>query len=325
MKQKIHFSAEAYLGLFLLGILALLAIFTPGFFATNNVMSMLNRFSYILIAAIGMNLIILTSNIDVSAGNLISVVCLTIAALGKLNAGLPILLPVAMVMGALLSLINALFITRFRIPAIVATLATAQLFSGVLPLIVEGSIYDLPRSFTWLAFEAKFLGIIPGSVLIMIVITIIALLFMKYSRFSKKIYAIGNNAEAARLTGINVNKVVLVAYAIAGALFGVSATIIATASQRVTTTMGTGLEMTFIAAVVLGGTSVAGGSGKVLGTVFGAAVLSVIAPAVNYLGISSDWSDAIMGAIIIFAVIVSALRLEGRKQAAPAVTGGASL
>jgi ribose/xylose/arabinose/galactoside ABC-type transport system permease subunit len=148
---------------------------------------------------------------------------------------------------------------------------------------------------------------------------------MKYSRFSKRIYAIGNNAEAARLTGINVNKVVLITYAIAGALFGVSAAIIATASQRVTTTMGTGLEMTFIAAVVLGGTSVAGGSGKVLGTVFGAAVLSVIAPAVNYLGISSDWSDAIMGAIIIFAVIVSALRLEGRKQVVPAAAGGTFL
>ena len=289
MKQKLHLSAEACLGLFLLLILALLAIFTRGFFAANNVMSMLNRFSYILIAAIGMNLIILTSNIDVSAGNLISVVCLTIAALGKQNAGLPVLLLVAMIMGALLSLINALFITKFRIPAIVATLATAQLFSGALPLVVEGSIYDLPRSFTWLAFEAKLFGLMPGSVLIMAVITVIALLFMKYSRFSKKIYAIGNNAEAARLTWINVTRVVLVTYAIAVALFGVSATIIATASQRVTTTMGTGLEMTFIAAVVLGGSSVAGGSGKALGTVFGAAVLSLVAPAVNYLGISSDW------------------------------------
>ena len=88
--------------------------------------------------------------------------------------------------------------------------------------------------------------------------------------------------------------------------------------------MGSGLEMTFIAAVVLGGTSVAGGSGKLLGTVFGAAVLSIIAPATNYLGISSDWSDAIMGAIIIFAVVVSALRLEGRKSLKPAAARSAA-
>jgi ribose/xylose/arabinose/galactoside ABC-type transport system permease subunit len=321
MKRKIQFSAELYLGLFLLGMLFILGIFARGFFSLNNTMSMLNRFSYLLIGAIGMNLIILTSNIDVSAGNIISVVCLFIAALGKLNLGLPLLLPAAMLMGMVLSLVNALFITQFRIPAIVATLATAQLFSGILPLLVEGSLYDLPGSFTWLAFGAKIFGIIPGSVLIMLIVTVIALIFMKYSRFSKKIYAVGNNEEAARLTGISVNQVVIIAYVIAGALFGVSGTIIATASQRVTTTMGTGLEMTFIACVVLGGTSVSGGSGKILGTVFGAAVLSVIAPAVNYMGISSDWSDAIMGAIIIFAVIVSALHLENRKPHNPAAPG----
>ena len=312
--MKFRLETEHYLGLFLLLLLVLLFIFAPGFFALNNTMSMLNRFSYVLIAAIGMNMIIITSNIDVSAGNVVSVICLAIAALGKMGFGLEVLLPAAIIMGALLSLINALFITQFRIPAIVATLATAQLFSGILPLLVEGSIYDLPPSFTWLAFNAKLFGIIPGSVLIMLVIAVLALLFMKYSRFSKKVYAIGNDEEAARLSGISVKKVIIVTYLIAGGLFGVSGTIIATASQRVTTTMGSGLEMIFIAAVVLGGTSVAGGSGKILGTVFGAAVLSIIAPAINYLGISSDWSDAIMGAIIIFAVIVSALRLEGRKQ-----------
>ncbi|MDR2435081.1 MAG: ABC transporter permease [Treponema sp.] len=320
MKDRFRLSAELYLGLFLLGILLLLLVFAPSFFSLNNTMSMLNRFSYVLIAAIGMNMIIITSNIDVSAGGLISVVCLALAALGKLDLGLAVLLPAAMLIGAALGLINALFITKFKIPAIVATLATAQLFSGILPLVVEGSIYDLPASFTWLAFEAKIFGIIPGSVLIMVIITACALWFMQYSRFSKKIYAVGNNTEAARLSGINVDAVVIVTYVIAGILFGISGTIITTASQRVTTTMGTGLEMTFIAAVVLGGTSVSGGSGKLLGTIFGAAILSVIAPAINYLGISSDWSDAIMGAIIIIAVIVSALRLGERK---PAMSGAA--
>ncbi|MDR0404064.1 MAG: ABC transporter permease [Treponema sp.] len=314
MKRKIGLSAEIYLGLFLLAILFLLAVFTEGFFSLNNTMSMLNRFSYVLISAIGMNMIIITSNIDVSAGGLISVVCLFIAALGKFNLSLAVLLPAAMLMGAFLGLVNALFITRFRIPAIVATLATAQLFSGILPMVVEGSLYDLPPNFTWLAFEAKIFGVIPASVLIMAVIAAFFLWFMKYTRFSKKIYAVGNNREAARLSGISVDRVVVITYMIAGLLFGVTATIIATASQRVTTTMGTGLEMTFIAAVVLGGTSVAGGSGKLLGTVFGAAILSVIAPAINYLGISSDWSDAIMGAIIIIAVVTSALRLEEKKN-----------
>ncbi len=313
-KHKINFSkiftAEFFLALFLLVIIIFLYNRTTGFFDLNNVMSILNRFSYVLIAAIGMNLIILTSNIDVSAGAIISVVCIAIASVGKTGANLAILLPVAMITGATLSLLNALFITKLRIPAIVATLATTQLFTGVLPIVVEGSIYDLPSTFTWLSFDAKIGGIIPSSILIGLIISVIFLLFMKYSKFSKKLYAIGNNREGARLAGINVDRTVIYAYVIAGMLFGVSGTIIATASQRVTTTMGSGLEMTFIAAVVLGGTSIAGGSGKILGTVFGALILSIIAPAINYLGISPDWSDAIQGTIIIVAVVIAAIHFR---------------
>jgi ribose/xylose/arabinose/galactoside ABC-type transport system permease subunit len=328
-KQTRNFSkiltTEFYLGTFLLFILVLLSLTTKGFFSMDNVMSILNRFSYVLIGAIGMNLIIITSNIDVSAGALISVVCIVIAAIGKLQANIFVLLPVAIVTGMLLSLVNGLFITKLRIPAIVATLATTQIFAGALPLTVEGSIYDLPSSFTWLGFNAKLFGFIPASVLMMLVIAVTAILFMKYSKFSKTVYAVGNNMAGARLSGINVDRVVILCYVIAGGLFGVTATVIATASQRVTTTMGTGLEMTFIAAVALGGTSIAGGSGKILGTVFGALILSIISPAINYLGISSDWSDAIMGAIIIISVIISAIKFvkhKKKKVDAPALAGG---
>jgi ribose/xylose/arabinose/galactoside ABC-type transport system permease subunit len=312
--KKLKLSGESYLGLFLLAVLILLGIFAGDFFNVNNTMSMLNTFAYYLIGAIGMNLIIITANIDVSAGGVISVVCLFLAAIGKQDLPFAVLLPAAMLMGMFLSLINGLFVTQFRIPSIVATLATAQIFSGVLPLTVQGSIYDLPASFTWLAFEAKIFQVVPASVLIMLIIAVIALFYIKYSRFSKKLYAVGNDAQAARLSGINANAVVILAFVIAGACFGVSATIIATASQRVTATMGTGLEMTFIACCVLGGTSVAGGSGRIIGTVWGAALLAIIPAAVNYLGISSDWSDAIKGAIIIVAVVVTALKL-GKKQA----------
>lgn len=311
---KKYLVTETYLAIFLLIVLVLLSIFTNGFFSINNVMSILNRFSYVLIAAIGMNMIIITSNIDVSSGALMSIVCIAIAAVGKTGASIWVLLPVAIVTGAVLSGINGMFITKLRIPAIVATLATTQLFAGVLPLVVEGSIYDLPANFTWLSFEAKLFGLIPSSLIFMFVITAAAILFMKYSKFSKRLYAIGNNSNGARLAGINVERTVIITYAIAGALFGVSATIIATASQRVTTTMASGLEMTFIAAVVLGGTSIAGGSGKILGTVFGALILSIISPAINYLGISSDWSDAIMGIIIIVSVIFGAMKFIKRKK-----------
>lgn len=307
-------TTEFYLLLFLVAILIFLGIFAKGFYDMNNIMSLLNRYSYILIAAIGMNMIIITSNIDVSAGALISVICVVVGFMGKAGLPLGVFLPVAMAVGAILSTLNGLFITKLRIPSIVVTLATTQIFQGVLPLVVDGSIYDLPPSFTWLAYEAKILGIIPASVLIMIIITALTLVFMKYSKFSKQLYAIGNNQNGARLAGVNVDKVVVLSYTIAGILFGITATIIATGSQRVTTTMSNGLEMTFIAAVVLGGTSTAGGSGKVIGTVIGAFILSLVSPAINYLGISPDWSDAIMGGIIILSVVASALNIKKKRK-----------
>lgn len=313
-KKSNVFTSEVYLFLFLIALLLIMAIFANGFFSINNIMSVLNSYAYILIAAIGMQMIIITSNIDISTGALISVICIVLAMIGKLGLPFAVLLPVAMLVGLILSTINGLFVTKLKIPAMVATLATAQLFQGILPLIVEGSIYDLPESFTWLAFEAKVFKIIPLSVIMCLIIVLIFLPFMKYSKFSKKIYAIGNNKEGARLAGINVDKTIVQTYAIAGALFGISAVIIATAGQRVTTTMGSGLEMTLIAAVVLGGTNTAGGSGKVIGTVIGALILAIVTPAVNYLGISANWSDAIKGIIIIVSVVLNALRDVEKKR-----------
>lgn len=316
-KKKMSLTSESYLAIFLVLVLIFMALFAGDFYSINNIMSLLNTYSYILIAAIGMNMIIITGNIDVSTGALISVVCLFLAAIGKTGVPFAILLPAAMLMGAFLSTLNGLFITKMKIPAIVATLATTQIFQGVLPLVVEGSIYDLPETFTWLAFEAKIFGMIPASVLICLIITVVALIFMKYSKFAKKIYAIGNNSNGARLAGINVDKTVVITYMIAGILFGVSSVIIATAGQRVTTTMGSGLEMMFIASVVLGGTSTDGGSGKIIGTVIGAFILAMIAPAINYLGISPNWSDAIKGAIIIVSVVVSAAKNIKKKREIP--------
>ncbi len=316
---KKFLTTEFYLFLFVIAILIVLKFTAGDFYSLNNMMSVLNYFSYLLIGAIGMNIIIITSNIDVSAGAIISVVAIVIAFIGKTGAPIWVFLVAGMAAGAGLSFLNGIFITKLRIPAIVATLATTQLFAGILPLMVEGSIYDLPASFTWLAFEAKLFGIIPASLLFAVVIAVIALIFMKYSRFSKKLYAIGNNQNAAKLSGIKVNKVVVMSYVIAGALYGVTATLIATAGQRVTTTMANGFEMTLIAAVVLGGTSIAGGSGKIIGTILGAFILSVISPAMNYMGLSSDWSDAVMGGIILLAVIVGVASTLGKHKKAKLV------
>lgn len=322
MKTRKSLPSELILGLFVAVIFAVLCVVANGFASVNNIMSILNRFSYILIAAIGMNIIMITGNIDVSFGGVISVMCILMAFIGKTGAPLYVFMPAAMVCGAILCTINALLITKLKIPAIVATLATTQIYAGALPLVVEGSIYDLPASFTWLAFEAKLFGYVPLSVVMALILLVIALLFMKYSRFFKSLYAIGNNAKGARLAGINVDRTIILTYAIGGALLGIAAAIIGTAGQRVTTTMGAGMEMTFIAAVVVGGTSVTGGSGSILGTAFGSLLLSIISPALYYLGISDSWSTAVMGAIIILAVAVGSTENIRHKKANQAAKEG---
>lgn len=322
MKTKKSLPSELILGLFVAVIFAVLCVVASGFASVNNIMSILNRFSYILIAAIGMNIIMITGNIDVSFGGVISVMCILMAFIGKTGAPIYVFMPAAMVCGAILCTINALLITKLKIPAIVATLATTQIYAGALPLVVEGSIYDLPATFTWLAFEAKLFGYVPLSVVMALILLVIALLFMKYSRFFKSLYAIGNNAKGARLAGINVDRTIILTYAIGGALLGIAAAIIGTAGQRVTTTMGAGMEMTFIAAVVVGGTSVTGGSGSILGTAFGALLLSIISPALYYLGISDSWSTAVMGAIIILAVAVGSTKNIRHKKANQAAKEG---
>ncbi len=316
LTNKRSMPSELVLGVFVVLLFAVLCFTAGDFGSVNNIMSILNRFSYIFIAAVGMNIIMITGNIDVSFGGVISVMCILMAQLGKMGAHIYVFMPVAMICGAVLCTINALLITKLRIPAIVATLATTQIYAGALPLLVEGSIYDLPKSFTWLAFEAKIFKIIPLSVVIALVLLVVAVLFMKYSRFFRSLYAIGNNANGARLTGINVDRTIIITYAIGGALLGIAATIIGTAGQRVTTTMGAGMEMTFIAAVVVGGTSVTGGSGSVIGTAFGALLLSIISPALYHLGISDSWSTAVMGAIIILAVALGEIKNLGHKKAA---------
>ena len=315
MKKRLHLNAstELYLVLLLAVVLALLGVFAKGFYDVNNLMSILNRFSYILIAAIGMNLIIITSNIDVSAGALVSVICIIVAFVGKLGVGFWGLLIIAMISGMILSTINALVISKLKIPSIVATLAMALIYQGALPLLSGGSIYDLPESFTWLAFKAKLFGIIPASFLIAVVVAVIAILFMHYSKYSKKLYAIGNNINGARLAGINVDVVVILSFTIAGLLYGITGVIIATASQRVTPTMANGMEMMFIAAVVLGGTSTMGGSGRVLGTVFGSLILAIVGPAINFVGISPDWSNAVTGLIIIISVISTTFERKKKR------------
>lgn len=311
--RSFRITTEGFLAILLAAIFTLL-YFTAGgidgFFSLQNLMNIGRVFSYLFIAGIGMTMIIITGNIDISFGAVISTIAIAMAAVSKIDKSIPIyvFLPVGILTGAILCGFNALMMSKFRIPSMVITLATTQIYYGLLLLLLEGSIYNLRSNWTWFTFKANLFGYVPLSVVIGVVLLFLSVLFFKYSRFVKRLYAIGNNRQGAVYAGINVDRTLIITYAIAGALLGFSATILATQGTRVTTTVGNNLEMKVIAAVIVGGTSAIGGSGNVYGTALGALLLAIISPALTQLGINTYWTDLITGVIIVLAIVVSALR-----------------
>lgn len=301
-------SAETYLGILIIAVLLFLYFAASEFYSLQNIITVLRVFSYVFIAGIGMTMIIITGNIDISFGAVVSVIAIVCAAVSKAGCDLLLFLPAGMLTGAALCGLNAVIMAKFKIPSIVVTLATMQIFYGALLLVIDGAIYDLTAKWTWFSFDAKLFGILPLSVIIAMVLLVLAILFFKYSRFMKKVYAIGNNVQGAKYAGINVDQTLIVIYLISGALLGLSAVTLATNGTRVTCTVGNNFEMLVIAAVIVGGTNAMGGSGKIYGTALGALLLAIVSPALIFLKINTYWTDLFTGLIIVIAVILSAVK-----------------
>jgi len=311
--KKRSITPEGFLGI--LVVIVLFALYfvaggTDGFYSLQNIMTVLRVFSYVFIAGIGMTMIIITGNIDISFGAIVSAIAIVMAAVSKIDPSISIwiYLPIGMITGGLLCGFNAFLMAKFKIPSLVITLATMQIYYGVLLWILEGSIYNLRSNWTWLSFKAVIGNFIPASVLFALVLIVVSILFFKYSTFIKKLYAIGNNKQGAIYAGINVDRTMIIAYVIAGALLAFTSVILATSGTRVTCTVGNNLELRVIAAVIVGGTNPMGGSGKIYGTAIGALLLSIVSPALVFTGINTYWTDLFLGCIIVIAIIAAATR-----------------
>ena len=320
-KKKRSMTMEGFLALLVVAILVILFFTTggtSGFFSTQNIINVLRVWSYLFIAGIGMTMIIITGNIDISYGAVISVIAIVMAAISKIDTSIQwwLFIPCGMVTGALLCGLNAWMMARFKIPSMVITLATTQIYYGALLLALEGSIYNLRSNWTWIYNKANlFNGYLPLLVVFAFALLIIAVLFFRYSKFLKKLYAIGNNRRGAIYAGINVDRTLIITYMIGGALLALSSTILATSGKRVTCTVGNAVEMKVIAACVVGGTSAVGGSGNIYGTALGALLLAIISPALTQLGMDTNWTDLFPGIIIVAAIIVSALKHREKPTA----------
>ena len=283
-------------------LLLVVAFAAPSFFAAGNVRDLaLNNVGALLVAT-GMTLVILVGEIDISVASQFAVCSVVAGLLAK--AGVPIaVLPVALlVIGAAFGALNGALVGLLGLPSIIVTLAMFVAWRDGLRWATEGAwVQDLPNSFQWL-------GLAPAAAQTLIVGLSLAVLVsfawgLRSLGVGRAIYAVGSDAEAARLAGIEPSRVVLGAFTVLGALVGLAATLNAVRFTSVPGNAGVGLELKTIAAVVVGGTAITGGRGRLAGTFIGLALLGTIGTALTFLGINPFWEKAIQGAIILAALV----------------------
>lgn len=300
--------------LFVLGVV--LEIVSPRFFESGNLQNILVNISYLAIASLGMMLVLLTGEIDISVGAILGVTS-TLAALSS-KAGLPIPLVflVSLVSGSLLGLINGLLVTQLKIHSIIVTLGTMYAFRGALLYYTKGAwIYNMPKSFSQVGL-GHFLGV-PNPIWAMILTLVLGAWVLSQTPWGRSLYAVGSNREAARLSGISTSRVVLSAFIANGALVGLAAMFFATRFAAIQSSTGEGFEFLVITAVVVGGIDIFGGSGHVLGAALGALLIGVADTAFVFLRISAYWEQAFQGLVILLAVALDNLRFRRRLGGGP--------
>jgi ribose transport system permease protein len=294
----------------------------PTFLLAENLRNVANQITVIAIIAIGMTMVILTAGIDLSVGSLIALSAVVIASvIGPLGGaavspgGVLLAALAALAMCAAIGAFSGVMVTSFRIPPFIATLAMMQVAAGLAYILSEGKpIYQLPEGFVWLGRGADPVLGLPIAVLLMFVLYFLAWVLMERSVLGRHIYAVGGNPEAARLAGIRVKTVLLFVYTLCGLLAGLGGIIMASQLKSGAPTYGLTYELYVIAAVVVGGTSLSGGEGKILGTLIGAFIIGVIQNGMNLTNIESYTQKVVLGLVILAAVLFDRVKQRGLKR-----------
>jgi ribose transport system permease protein len=295
----------------------------PNFLKSENLLNIANQIAVIAIVAIGMTLVIITAGIDLSVGSLIALSAVLGALFIRNFAGAVHASPAGMVLACVAAvlccgLVGAFsggMITLFGIPPFIVTLAMMLVASGLAYLLAQGqSVYQVPESFVWLGRGADVVGI-PNAVLLMLVLYAVAHVLMSRMKLGRYIYAVGGNREAARLSGVPVRRVLMFAYIASGVLAGLGGVIMASQLKSGSPTYGNMYELYVIAAVVVGGTSLSGGEGRMLGTLIGAFTIAVIQNGMNLTNVESYTQKVVLGLVILAAVLLDMLRHRGWRRA----------
>ena len=300
-------------------LLIVVGVISPSFFSTGNLRDLALNNAPVLLIAIGMTLVILVGEIDISVGSQFAVCSVAAGWLAKEGIPVPLLLPSVVLIGAAMGALNGILIGQLRLPSIIVTLAMLVAWRDGLRWVTQGAwVQDLPASFQWFG-----LGQTGGQILIVVIALVVLISFswvLHNLGAGRAVYAVGSDAEAARLAGINPQWVICGAFVAMGALAGLAALLNAVRFAAVPGNAGLGLELKAVAAVVVGGTAITGGRGTLAGTLVGAALLGTIGTALTFAGINPFWEKAIQGAIILAALMSDVVlsRLEAHRRLSPA-------
>jgi ribose/xylose/arabinose/galactoside ABC-type transport system permease subunit len=302
-----------------LGALVVLMIgvglYNARFLSDTNLTSVFSGNAYIAVAAIGMSMVIITGNIDVSVGALIGILGTISGTLAVNGAPIWVCWGAPLVVGMAVNAVIGVLVAYARIPAIVVTLGMLSILRGVLISATGGKwITGLPDAFR--LAQMRFFGV-PSGVFIAAILTVLAALWMRYSATGRAIYAVGGNAEAARAAGIRTQGMLVLVFALHGVFAGVAAVLFATQLQVIQSTVPPNLEMSIITASVIGGVSILGGTGTVIGSTLAALLFSTIASALVFVDISAYWLRAVLGLLILATVLVDMVRRRRKGRLAP--------
>ncbi|MEI6467740.1 MAG: ABC transporter permease [Verrucomicrobiota bacterium] len=290
----------------LLLVLAVMAIFAPGFFQPQPLLSLATREAPTLVVACGMALVIIGRQIDISVGSQFAVCSVCAGLLAAQNVPTALVALAAVALGAGLGAINGLLVAGLRLPSIVVTLATMVTWREALRWQRQGAFVNLPDSLQWLGLSQS-----AGQwTLVGLAVALLAVLayVTRHISAGRLVYAVGTDAEAARLAGIRPQVVTFGTFVLLGTLTGLAAMMNVVQSPQVDPKSGTGLELKAIAAVVVGGVAISGGRGRLWGVFAGLLLLACVAPALTHLHVEAYWEKAIQGAIILLAVVADGVR-----------------
>lgn len=311
MKKVMKYMSELTTLIALIGLMMVITFINPNFLTANNLLNLLLQVTANGFIAFGMTFVILTGGIDLSVGSILALSSALTAGLIAAGIPVPFAILLAVCMGGIFGMLNGLLVAYGKLAPFIVTLASMTIFRGATLVFTNGNplTQGLGDSFLFQFLGQGYIVGIPFPVILMFLVFIILYVVLHKTAFGKSVYALGGNEKAAYISGVKLNKVKIIIYTISGIMASVSGLIITSRLSSAQPTAGTSYEMDAIAAVVLGGTSLSGGKGRILGTLIGALIIGVLNNGLNIIGVSAFWQQVVKGVVILIAVLLDRFKM----------------